>query len=200
MGHGRPRLAKHPPNKHFVAALALQRNASMEALCVSCHRKQVRFGRSQDTAPQAHTHTATQKCHGIKSGHGLGPSTTLNCGALLRQTMQSCCPCFGPRFAGTILFRLFLHFILAGVSFPSSTLLRRACVGSHQGIVLADSRVKILGVCSSPISLSRGVGPCVKPNTHPIPRVSDTLALSLAAASAAREQTHVKHQVHSYLP
>ena len=147
-----------------------------------------------------HTHTATQKCHGIKSGHGLGPSTTLNCGALLRQTMQSCCPCFGPRFAGTILFWLFLNFILAGVSFPSSTLLRRACVGSHQGIVLADSRVKILGVCSSPISLSRGVGPCVKPNTHPIPRVSDTLALSLAAASAAREQTHVKHQVHSYLP
>ena len=71
---------------------------------------------------------------------------------------------------------------------------------SHHGIVLADSRVKILGVCSSPISLSRGVGPCVQPNTHPIPRVSETLVLSLAAASAAQEQTHVKHQVHSYLP
>ena len=69
----------------------------------------------------------------------------------------------------------------------------------HHGIVLADSRVKILGVCSSPISLSRGVGPCVQPNTHPIPRVSETLVLSLAAASAAQEQTHVKHQVHSYL-
>ena len=70
---------------------------------------------------------------------------------------------------------------------------------SHHGIVLADSRVKILGVCSSPISLSRGVGPCAQPNTHPIPRVSETLVLSLAAASAAQEQTHVKHQVHSYL-
>ena len=66
-----------------------------------------------------------------------------------------CCPCFCHRFAGTILLLLFIQFILACVSFRSSTLLRRACGGSHHGIVLSESRVKILGVCSLPIAPPR---------------------------------------------
>ena len=99
-----------------------------------------------------------------QSGTGPGPPTTLNRGACLRQTTQSCYPSFCNRFAGTLWLLLSS---LACVSFPSSTLVRRACVCFHHGIVLPDCRIKILGVCSSPISLSRGVGPCVKPNTHP---------------------------------
>ena len=164
-GHGRPRIAEHPPNKHSVAALALQRNASMEALCISCHRKQVHSGHCPRLKKQ--THTATHKCNGMGRctvRHWPRSSHDAHRGACLRQTTQSCYPSFCNRFAGTLWLLLSS---LACVSFPSSTLVRRACVCFHHGIVLPDCRIKILGVCSSPISLSRGVGPCVKPNTHP---------------------------------